>query len=298
MAAKPTIRIIGIPTDLGQSLRGVDMGPGAVRYAGLMGQLKKLGYGVEDAGNISVPVRDTVSDQANLWFLPAVQKISEETYRWAKKARDDQRIPIFLGGDHSISIGTIGGVTHDSPSGVLWIDAHGDFNIPKTSPSGNIHGMALAALVGLGEEKLVNLGRSGPKLRREDVVMIASRDLDPGEKTLLKDHGICVYTMRAIDERGIAAIAAEAIKKLSHVKRIHVSLDMDSLDPTEAPGVGTPVPGGLTYREAQLLMEMLADTNLVQSVDVVEVNPILDERNETAGIAVDLVESLFGKSIL
>src|SRR5436190_21333621 len=194
MPAKPAIRIIGIPTDLGQSLRGVDMGPGAVRYAGLMGQLKKLGYSVEDAGNISVPVRDTVSDQANLWFLPAVQKISEETYRWAKKAREDQRVPIFLGGDHSISIGTIGGVTHDGPSGVLWIDAHGDFNTPKTSPSGNIHGMALAVLVGLGDPQLVDLGRKGPKVRREDIVMIASRDLDPGEKELLKDNNICVYT--------------------------------------------------------------------------------------------------------
>src|SRR5262245_42437923 len=176
MTAKPTIRIIGIPTDLGQSLRGVDMGPGAVRYAGLMGHLKKLGYQVEDAGNIAVLVRDTVSDQEKLWFLPAVKQICEETYRWGKKAREEGRIPIFIGGDHSVSIGTVGGVTHDGPTGVLWIDAHGDFNTPETSPSGNIHGMALAALVGLGDEELVNLGRKGPKVRREDVVMIASRD--------------------------------------------------------------------------------------------------------------------------
>jgi arginase len=158
--------------------------------------------------------------------------------------------------------------------------------------------MALAALVGLGDPELVNLGRNGPKVRREDVVLIAARDLDPEEKFLLTDSGICVFTMRAVDERGIAAVANEAIQKLKHVDRLHVSLDMDCLDPTEAPGVGTPVPGGLTYREAQLLMEMLADTKRIGSVDVVEVNPILDERNETAQIAVDLVESLFGKSIL
>src|SRR4051812_43639598 len=144
MTARPPIRIIGIPTDLGQSLRGVDMGPSAVRYAGLMGQLKKLGYQVEDAGNISVPVRDTVSAQENLWFQPAVKQICQEIYQWGAKARNDQCIPIFLGGDHSVSIGTVGGVTHDGPTGLLWIDAHGDFNTPKTSPSGNIHGMALA----------------------------------------------------------------------------------------------------------------------------------------------------------
>lgn len=295
---KPTIRIIGIPTDLGQSLRGVDMGPGAVRYAGLMGRLKKLGYAVEDAGNIPVPVRDTVSDQENIWFLPTVRRICEDIYRWGKKAREDKCIPIFIGGDHSVSIGTVGGVTHDGPTGVIWVDAHGDFNTHKTSPSGNIHGMSLAALVGLGDPGLVDLGRSGAKVRAQDIVMIGVRDLDPDEKTLLKDSGIRVYTMREVDERGMAAVAAESIKTLAHVKRIHVSLDLDALDPTEAPGVGTPSGGGLTYREAQLLMELLADTKLVQSVDVVEVNPILDERNETATIAVELVESLFGKAIL
>jgi arginase len=298
MSGLSPIRIIGIPTDLGQSLRGVDMGPAAVRYAGLATQLRKLGYPVEDAGNISVPVRDAVSEQERIWFQPAVKRICEDTYQAAAKARADGCIPIFLGGDHSVSIGTVGGVTHDGPTGVLWIDAHGDFNTPQTSPSGNIHGMALASLVGLGDPELVNLGRIGPKIRRQDIVMIAVRDIDPGEKELLRQSGICVYTMRSIDEGGIAAIASQAIAKLAHVDRLHVSLDMDCLDPTEAPGVGTPVPGGLTYREAQLLMEMLADTKHVASADVVEVNPILDERNETAGIAVDLVESLFGKSIL
>lgn len=292
------IRLIGIPTDLGQSLRGVDMGPGAVRYAGLAGRLRKLGHAVEDVGNIPVPVRDTISDQEELWFQPATRAICEQAYAAAKQARRDQCIPIFLGGDHSVSIGTVGGVTDDGPTGLLWIDAHGDFNTPQTSPSGNIHGMSLATLVGLGDPELVNLGRPGAKVRRTDIVMIAVRDLDPGEKTLLKENGICVYTMRSVDERGMAAVAAEAIRRLQHVNRLHVSLDMDCLDPTEAPGVGTPVPGGLTYREAQLLMEMLADTDKVRSADVVEVNPILDERNETGLMAAELVESLFGKSIL
>jgi len=295
----PSIRLIGIPMDLGQSLRGVDMGAGALRYSNLMGRLKKLGCQVEDVGNIDVPVRDEVTHNHPPFFLPAVRMVCEEAYRWARDAVADNLVPVFLGGDHSISIGTVGGVTHDTErTGLLWIDAHGDFNTPQSSPSGNIHGMSLATLLGLGEESLVNLGRKGAKILREDVVMIGIRDLDPDEKTLLKQHKINVYTMREVDERGMAAVAKEALHKLSHTSRLHVSLDLDCLDPTEAPGVGTPVPGGLTYREAQLLMEMLSDTNRVTSVDVVEVNPILDEHNETAETAAELMESLFGKSIL
>lgn len=295
----PSIRIIGIPMDLGQSLRGVDMGAGAIRYANLSGRLKKLGCQVEDIGNIDVPVRDEVSHDHPPFFLPAVRMVCEEAYRWARDAMADGMVPVFLGGDHSISIGTVGGVTHDAQrTGVLWIDAHGDFNTPATSPSGNIHGMALASLLGLGDEQLVSLGRPGAKINFEDVVMIAIRDLDPGEKELLKKHKVNVYTMREVDERGMAAVGKEALAKLAHTQNLHVSLDLDCLDPTEAPGVGTPVPGGLTYREAQLLMEMLADARRVTSVDVVEVNPILDERNETAEIAAELVESLCGKSIL
>jgi len=302
MTARPkrSIRVIGIPMDLGQSLRGVDMGPGAIRYAGLSGRLRKLGYVVHDAGNLAVPIRDNVLDQeeAELNFLPATIQVSGAIYAAARASREEGAIPVFVGGDHSISIGTVGGVTHDGPTGVLWVDAHGDFNTPETSPSGNIHGMSLATLLGHGSKELVDVGRPGPKVRPTEVVMIGVRDLDDEEKSLLRSSGVTVFTMRTIDERGMAAVARQAIDILSHAQRLHVSLDLDALDPTEAPGVGTPVPGGLTYREAQLLMEMLADTRRVGSVDIVEVNPILDERNETAQTACELMESLFGKAIL
>jgi arginase len=207
-------------------------------------------------------------------------------------------LPIFIGGDHSIAAGTIGGVTDQEPAGVLWIDAHGDFNTPDTSPSGNLHGMPLATLMGLGAPAWVNVGRVGPKLEPSQVVLIGIRDLDPQERGAIKASGLSIYTMREIDERGLATVATEALDRLSHFSRIHVSLDMDSLDPSEAPGVGTPVPGGLTYREAHLLMEIIADCACVGSIDVVEINPILDNRNHTAKIAMELIASLLGQSIL
>lgn len=292
------IRIVGIPTDLGQSLRGVDMGPGALRYAGISSHLRRLGHEVEDAGNLPVPIRDTMPEEERPYFFRATVQLCEQIYRAAREACAAGCVPVFLGGDHSVSIGSVGGVTHDGPAGVIWVDAHGDFNTPDSSPSGNVHGMSLAALLGHGPPALVDLGRPGAKIRPEHVTMIGVRDLDPEERALVRSSGVTVYTMRDIDERGMAAVARETITRLSTMRRIHVSLDLDSLDPTEAPGVGTPVPGGLTYREAQLLMEMLADSKRISSVDVVEVNPILDERNETAQTAVELVESLFGKSIL
>lgn len=292
------IRIIGTRMDLGQSRRGVDMGPSAVRYAGLYHRLEKLGCTIEDVGNVQVPVRDTLPRGGGMSFLPAVTRTCEAIYEVGRQAVADGVRPVFLGGDHSIAVGTIGGVTHEQPAGVLWIDAHGDFNTPETSPSGNIHGMPLASLMGFGAPELVNLGRPGTKLTAPDVVLIGIRDLDPGERDLLKKSGAAVYTMREIDERGIAVVTHEALRQLRHHSRLHISLDMDSLDPAEAPGVGTPVPGGLTYREAHLLMEIIADTGKVASMDVVEVNPILDHRNRTAEIAVELIASLFGESIL
>jgi arginase len=295
-----SIRIIGVPMDLGQSRRGVDMGPSALRYAGLSHRLKKLGCTVEDAGNIPVPVRDTLprEDQGGMAFLPAVVEACALIYEQGKKAVAESCIPLFVGGDHSIAVGTVGGVTHLAPSGLLWIDAHGDFNTPESSPSGNIHGMPLAALMGLGQPELINLGRPGPKLKPSDVVLIGVRDLDLEERKLLKESRIGIYSMREIDERGIAAVVREALARLRHLPRLHVSLDMDSLDPMDAPGVGTPVAGGISYREAHLLMEILADANCVGSIDVVEINPILDERNHTAEIAAELLASLLGKSIL
>jgi len=293
------IRIIGVPMDLGQSLRGVDMGPSALRYAGLASRLQRLGHQVEDAGNIEVPVRGTVPEPGQgLVFLPQIVQTCELIYAAGRQAVADGFLPIFLGGDHSMSIGTVGGISHDRTTGLLWIDAHGDYNTPDTSPSGNIHGMPLATLRGLGAAELVNIGRPGPKIDPEDVLVIGLRDLDVTERRLLKQSRMGLYTMREIDERGIADVAREALRRLNHVDRIHVSLDMDSLDPVYAPGVGTPVPGGLSYREAHLLMEILADHGRVGSIDVVEVNPMLDDKNRTAQVAVTLLTSLLGKSII
>ena len=295
---RPTVHVIGVPMDLGQARRGVDMGPSAVRYAGLDERLRRLGYQIEDAGNLTIRDRQLLPPGGGLGYLPEVVRASERVYSAGRRALARGRLPIFLGGDHSIAAGTIGGATHDEPKGVLWIDAHGDFNTPETSPSGNLHGMPLAALVGLGDPRLVDVGRPGPKLEPRDVVLVAVRDLDREESKLIRDQQLTVFTMRDIDEQGIAEIARQALAKLAHRSRLHVSLDMDSLDPTEAPGVGTPVDGGLTYREAHLLMEILAQEANIASIDVVEVNPILDHRNETARLAVGLIASLLGKTIL
>lgn len=295
---KRTVRVIGVPMDLGQSRRGVDLGPGAVRYAGLDARLRQLGHPLEDIGNLAVPVRDALDASGGLQFLPAVRDVCAVLYDEARKAVEEDRLPIFLGGDHSIALGSIGGITHGGRCGVIWVDAHGDFNIPETSPSGNIHGMPLAALTGRGAPELVDLGRPGPKLPPEDIVLIGLRDIDPEEGRLIRESGITAYTMRDLDERGIGAIAREALLKLGHLDRLHLSLDLDGLDPREAPGVGTPVPGGITYREAHLLMEILADSGRVASLDLVEINPILDARNQTAALAVELAASLLGQNIL
>ncbi len=283
--------------DLGQSRRGVDMGPSALRYAGLGERLRSLGYEAVDRGNLELTDRDALPPDGGVVFMPQVVDACDAVYDAARSSIRDGALPLFLGGDHSIAAGTVGGVSHDGRAGLLWVDAHGDFNTPETSPSGNIHGMPLAALMGRGDERLVNQGRPGPKLPPEDVVLLGIRDLDPVEKVELRKSGATVFTMRDIDQRGIADVAREAIDRLGHTDRLHVSLDMDSIDPSFAPGVGTPVPGGLTFREAHLLMETLAEDAQVGSVDVVEVNPILDEQNRTAKLALDLVASLLGKTI-
>ena len=292
------IRIIGVPMDLGQARRGVDLGPGALRYAGVGQRLRQLGCTLEDFGNIETPVRDTLPAEGGMAYLPAVVSVCETIYQAGQQAVAEGCLPLFIGGDHSIALGTIGGVSHAGPVGVLWIDAHGDFNTPASSPSGNLHGMPLAALMGLGAPELVNLGRPGPKLTATDVILIGIRDLDREERRLLRESRVGVYTMRQIDEQGMAAVVNEALQRLNHHTRLHISLDMDSLDPGDAPGVGTPVPGGLTYREAHLLMELLADDGRVSSIDVVEINPILDAHNQTARLATELIASLLGQSIL
>lgn len=292
------IRIIGIPMDLGQTRRGVDMGPSALRYAGLETTLRNLGHEVEDAGNVVVEVKEQLPAPGTPGYIKAIEDVCHDAYAAGKKAIEEDCFPIFLGGDHSVSAGTVGGITDSEEAGLIWIDAHGDFNIPETSPNGNIHGMPLSILIGEGIDSLVNVGRKGPKVNPRNVVLFGIRDLDFDEKSMLRNSGIHIFTMRDIDERGIGTVAREATAKLKHLKRIHVSLDIDVIEPTQAPGVGTPAPGGMTYREAHLLMEMLCDLNSVCSLDLVEINPILDSCNKTAKMAVEFTASLLGKRIL
>ncbi len=297
------ISIIGVPMDFGQLLRGVDMGPAAVRYTGLVSRLRALGHDVDDTGDIAIPVRDChvcvddpLEDQNK--YLKEITHICQAIYALGRPVVKKGRFPLFVGGDHSIAVGTIAAVSQSEPCGLIWIDAHGDFNTPKTSPSGNIHGMPLAAIIGEGHESLVNVGYPGQKIKPENVVMIGQRDLDMHEKKRIRKSGMTIFTMRDIDEQGISAIANQTLMKFAHLKRVHLSLDMDALDPVEAPGVGTPVPGGVSYREAHLLMEILADSGKLGSMDLVEINPILDVANKTAQLAVELTLSALGKSIL
>lgn len=293
-----TIRIMGVPMDLGQNRRGVDMGPSAVRYAHLEARLERLGHVVYDAGNIQVPNPEEEVAEGSGRRRRAVAATCREMYEMARPWIEANDFAIFLGGDHSISIGSVAAAAERGPLGLIWIDAHSDFNTPQTSPSGNIHGMPVAVLAGEGDELLLNIGSPGAKLQPSQIVQIGIRNLDEAERLRLVEKGINVFTMRHVDELGMAVVARQALDRLRHLPRIHVSLDMDSLDPSEAPGVGTPVPGGLTYREAHLLMEILGDSQRVHSLDIVEINPILDHMNSTAELAVELAGSLLGQRIL
>jgi arginase len=292
------IRIIGVPLDLGQNRRGVDMGPAAIRCAGLREHLIEMGYEVEDSGNIPVPLKENLQPKSAIEFAPEISKICSLVYRAAAVSIEEGYCPIFLGGDHSIAIGSIGGITARERSGVVWIDAHGDYNIPQTSPNGNIHGMPVAVLTGIGLPELVDTGRAGAKVRTTDIVYIGTRNLDYDERSLLKKSGIKIFSMKDIDENGMSSTVRDALGTLNHLEKIHVSLDMDAIDPIFAPGVGTPDTGGLTYREVHLLMELLYESRKVCSMDIVEINPVLDHQNQTAQLAVELAESLFGRSIL
>ena len=291
------VEIIGVPMDLGQARRGVDMGPSAVRYAGLAYAIEKTGCRVIDAGNVQVAVMENLASKDVTSVARAIGEACTAVYHKARAACANGHFPIFLGGDHSIAIGTVGGITHDESCGVIWVDAHGDFNIPATSPNGNIHGMPVAVLVGRGMPELVDVGRPGPKIAPADIVLFGTRDLDYDERSMLRDSSIKVCTIQDIDEHGIGTVARRALETLNHCRRIHVSFDMDILDPGEAPGVGTPASGGLTFREAHLLMEILAASGKIGSMDIVEINPILDCRNQTAKLAVDMATSLLGKRI-
>lgn len=295
-----TIRIVGVPMDLGQRRRGVDMGPSALRYAGLDQRLRALAYNVIDSGNLNVPLPENEPpDNSKARHLESIAGVCRDVYTRTLATLERDEVSIFLGGDHSISIGTVSAMdAHGGDVGVIWVDAHGDFNTPEITPSGNVHGMALASLLGRGPRELTDIGREGAKLQPADVVIIGARDIDLAERRALRESGVLVITMREIDEMGTAAAARQALERLSGLSKIHISLDMDSLDPLEAPGVGTPVPGGLTYREAHLLMEILSDSGKVGSLDIVEVNPVLDDRNRTAKLGVELAASLFGQKIL
>lgn len=287
------IGVLGVPMDLGAGRRGVDMGPSALRYARLKDGLEALGYRVTDLGDLDVPVAETLPQGGGLRYLEAIRKVALALEEKVEGLPEDT-FPIVLGGDHSLAMGSVAGVAARGRVGVVWVDAHGDFNTPETSPSGNIHGMPLAVLAGLGHPQLVEAFRS---LEPGQIVLIGVRSLDPGERRLLKELGVRAYTMHEVDRLGIARIAEETLAYLGDLP-LHVSLDADVLDPALAPGVGTPVPGGLTYREAHLLMELLAESGRVKSLDLVEVNPILDERNRTAEMMVGLALSLLGKRIL
>ncbi len=295
------IRVIGVPMDLGADRRGVDIGASAIRYAGLNDQLRRLDYEVHDIGNIVVPQPESQpSGNARLKYLEPIIKVAQELADTVTDALKANEFPLILGGDHSITLGSMTGVTRlHKDIGVLWIDAHADFNTEETTPSGNIHGMILAALAGLGNSRLTGIDGWTPKLNAQRIVIIGARDLDHGERDLLRTHQIHVFTMSDIDQRGISDVMREALAIAGTASDgIHLSLDMDALDPVHAPGVGTPVRGGLSYREAHLAMELIADSGRLIAMDVVEVNPILDRENATALLAVELVMSALGKKII
>jgi arginase len=295
------VGLFGVPMDLGQDRRGVDMGPSAIRYARIEDALEELGHRVTDLGNAGVPIPEMVDSDEHVKHLAAVKRVCDEVAQRATSIVSEGLFPIFLGGDHSISLGTVSGVarsTSGERTGLIWADAHADFNIPETSPSGNIHGMPLAALTGRGHPELVGVGGRGASVRTEDVVIIGLRSVDLEEKYLLREAGVKVYTMREVDVYGAGRIVRSAIRDLAHVDRVHLSFDLDVVDPEVAPGVGTPIRGGLTYREAHLLMELFNEAGIVTSLDMVEVNPILDVKNGTATLAVELIESLMGRRII
>lgn len=293
----PDLQILGIPLDLGAGRRGVDMGPSAMRLAKLDSALAALGHNLVDLGNVAQPVPEALTIGPTLPYIEAIATACRQTFE-VLKVTPANVFPITLGGDHSIAMGSIAGVAQAGRTGILWIDAHADLNTPETSPSGNIHGMPLAHLLGYGDPRLLGIWGGGACVRPQDVVLIGIRSLDEGERALIRELEITTYTMKDIDRLGIARVAEAALAKLANLPRLHVSFDADVLDPGVAPGVGTPVPGGLSYREAHLLMELLADAKRVTSLDLVEVNPILDIRNNTAQVMVEMAASLLGKKIL
>ena len=299
MKAQREIAIIGAALDLGQGRRGVDMGPSALRYAGLEERLTSLGFVVRDHGNVETYVPEAtalVDERAR--FLPEIKRTCERIAAKVVEAAGSGTTPLVLGGDHSVALGTLGGLAAaHGAGGVLWIDAHSDINTPETSPSGNVHGMALGAALGLGGDAFASESWPLPAVDPKRVALVGVRQLDDGERQLLRDAGVRVFTMSEIDRIGVERAMREALDRVEGPNFVHVSLDLDALDPEIAPGVGTPVRGGLTYREAHLALELVAESGVAGSLEVVEVNPILDRENTTALTAVELVASALGKTI-
>lgn len=297
--------MIGVPMDLGQLRRGVDMGPSAIRCAGVNERLESLCQDIEDLGDMTIGQREDEKEggepaSEELRNLKAITKASAKLAETVDKIVASGAFPLVLGGDHSIAIGTLAGlVKHYQNLGVIWYDAHADLNTKETSPSGNIHGMPLAISLGIGHEGLTGIYGKEMKIKAENIVIIGARSLDDGEKELIRDKGIKVYTMHEIDRLGMTRVMEDTIDYLrDRTDGVHLSLDLDALDPNDAPGVGTPVAGGISYRESHLAMEMLEESKLITSAEFVEVNPILDEKNRTAEAAVALMGSLFGEKLL
>ena len=292
--------IIGVPLDLGSGRRGVDMGPSAIRYANLNSELAAMGLRVEDAGNLRVPIAESTrpkDQQAK--YEPEIFKVCEELSRSVQDAARKGYVPVVLGGDHSIAMGSIvGSAAVHKPLGLLWFDAHGDFNTPATSPTGNVHGMPLASVMGYGSKRFVDFCRSA-HIKPAHCALIGIRDVDREEKRLIKESGVQTFSMETVDRIGLGAVMERALAAVTEgTAGFHLSFDIDVMDPSAAPGVGTPALGGISYRESLMALEMAAETHLMRSMDMVEVNPIMDIRNQTAISAVHLIASALGKRII
>jgi arginase len=294
------VAIIGAELDLGAGRRGVDMGPSAIRYAGLGERLAALGIASQDWGNVFTHVRETMEPgDGSARFLTEIRETCERIAEQVRNAAESGMTPLVLGGDHSVALGTIGGLASiHGPGGVLWFDAHSDLNTPETTPSGNVHGMPVAAALGRAGVGFESNSWPLPALSLEHVALIGVRSIDPGEREAIRESGIAVYTISDIDRRGVEPVLKEALDRVSGAPFVHVSVDLDLVDPVVAPGVGSPVKGGLSYREAHLAMELVAESELLSSLELVEVNPILDHENATAKLAVDLAASALGARIL
>jgi arginase len=299
------IHVLGVPMDLGSGRRGVDMGPSAIRIAGIEERLRELGHTVVDEGDISIKNMEELKvGDVHARYLAEIARAATVACRKVDRIMTRGHFPLVLGGDHSIAAGTVSGIAafarrQGKRLGLLWVDAHGDINTPESSPSGNIHGMPVATLLGFGPDKLTGIGGKGPKLDPANIALVGIRSLDDGEKRRLKETGVQVHTMSDVDRHGILRIMKKALTRVTDgTDYVHVSFDLDAVDPTVAPGVGTPVKGGLDYREAHLIMELLHDSGVMTSLEMVEVNPILDQGNASATFAVELVQSAFGKKIL